>query len=296
MTREQEGYRAFVPGAQQRGAVGWDAWAEEYARLPQESAAYRFTKRLLYDIVDAELDGRGGLDVLDFNCGCGNDFPYFLDGGHRLVGCDGSAGMLEVAARRFPREVACGRITLYQGRAEDLAAGSFGDRRFDVIFCSTGGTAYLTADQLRRLHVVLRGLLAPAGRLVVTHLRPRCLSESLLQLARGRPRAALLRWRASLQVSIRSELYTMYLRGLGDLAAILDDVAPARRVVALNVVTPPFQTGIRLPEWLARRLAVVEKAAQGWRASLAVCDQIVWISDATGDVLPPALAPPGPAR
>ena len=50
-------------------SVGWDAWAEEYAQLPQLNPTYRFSKRLLYDVIEDELRRDKALDVLDFNCG-----------------------------------------------------------------------------------------------------------------------------------------------------------------------------------------------------------------------------------
>jgi SAM-dependent methyltransferase len=281
-------YRAFEEvAAAPYSPIGWDAWAEDYSRLPITNVAYGFTKRLLYDVLDAEMCDRTGLDVLDFNCGSGNDFRYFLDRGHRVVGCDGSAGMLAVAARDFAADVVSGRVTLFEGRAEALAAGSFGGRRFDVVFSGTGGTAYLPDEALRQLHRGFRPLLKPGGRLIVTHLRPRCLVESLYHLAHGRPRAALLRWRSVVEVSIRSEGHRMYLRGLRDLRPLLDDVAPAHRLVPLNIVTPAFQTGIHLPPRVLPFLRRIEQGLQRLGVGLAVCDQVVWIwrnsSQPTGD-------------
>ncbi len=66
-------------------SVGWDAWAEDYAQLPQNNPTYRFSKRLFYDVIDSEFGREKGLDVLDFNCGCGNDFEHLLYAGHRVV-------------------------------------------------------------------------------------------------------------------------------------------------------------------------------------------------------------------
>jgi SAM-dependent methyltransferase len=272
-------YQAFDPNlAPASIAIGWDAWAEEYSQLPGSNAAYRFSKRLLYQVVDEVVGGRQGLDVLDFNCGCGNDFAHFLDRGHRVVGCDGSAGMLRVAARNNRAAVEASAVSLFHGQAEHLSTESFGACRFDLILSATGGTAYLDDLHLRELHRTFVSLLKPGGSMVVTHLVPRCLSESLWHLAHARPRAALRRWRKRLSVTIKGKAMTMYLRSAIDLRRSLADIAPPDRLVPLNVVTPPFQTGVHLSVRVEELLFRSETLLQRFRPSLAVCDQIAWVA------------------
>jgi SAM-dependent methyltransferase len=272
-------YRSFdASGPHATAATGWDAWAEEYAELPLRNAAYRFSKRLLYQVVDAEIDGRHGLDILDFNCGCGNDFAHFLDAGHRVVGCDGSPGMLHVAARNHDAALRGGAVSLYVGRAEHLSSDSFGGRRFDLILSATGGTAYLDDAHLRDIHRVFLSLMKPGGVMVVTHLAPRCVIESLWHLVHARPRAAFKRWRTRVSVTVRGEVMTMYLRSASDLQRHLGGVAPAERVVPLNIVTPPFQAGLRRLDGLESLLYRSERWLQRFRPSLGVCDQLAWVA------------------
>lgn len=272
-------YRAFHSnGTSDTSAIGWDAWAEDYARLPRSNAAYRFSKRLLYQVLDSETGGRRGLDVLDFNCGCGNDFGHLLRADHRIVGCDGSVGMLRVAARNYRDALEAGAVSLFHGRAEHLSNESFGSRRFDLILSATGGTAYLDDEQLQELHRAFVSLLKPGGVMVVTHLLPRCLVESLWYLAHARPRGALRRWRKRLSVSIKGEVMTMYLRSVADLRRGLADIAPPDRVVPLNIVTPPFQTGVRLWPGLEGPMYRCEHFLQRFRPSLALSDQVAWVT------------------
>ena len=49
-------------------SVGWDAWAEEYAALPRLNSTYRFSKRLLYEVIEGELRRDNALEILEFNC------------------------------------------------------------------------------------------------------------------------------------------------------------------------------------------------------------------------------------
>ena len=71
---------------------------------------------------------------------------------------------------------------------------------------------------------------------------------------------------------------TMYLRSVSHLRRQLADVAPADRVVPLNVVTPPFQTGIRLRPGVEDLMYRGERLLQRFHPSLAVCDQVAWVA------------------
>ena len=72
----------------------------------------------------------------------------------------------------------------------------------------------------------------------------------------------------------------MYLRSARYLERILSDIAPPDRLVPLNVLTPPFQTGFQLPDRLTKVMNLAEHKLQRYRACLATCDQVVWITRA----------------
>src|ERR1044071_9253194 len=61
-------------------ATGWDAWAEDYARLGSSNPTYALGKELLHRRVDeVSAAPRGGVAwVLDFHCGAGDDLARFL--------------------------------------------------------------------------------------------------------------------------------------------------------------------------------------------------------------------------
>ncbi len=107
---------------------GWDEKASEYARLPETNGIYRLTKELLYRIIDEDImmdKDNSQVNVLDFNCGCGNDFPFFLEKGWYVTGCDGSSGMLNVAIEKYHNYLESGKINLYLGRSEEMIENSF---------------------------------------------------------------------------------------------------------------------------------------------------------------------------
>jgi SAM-dependent methyltransferase len=264
-------------------ASGWDAWAREYARLGKTNPGYALGKEILHALVDevAPPPASQASWVLDFNCGAGDDLERFLARGWNAVGCDGSAEMLRCAAERSARERSAGRMELWMGEAADTQACCFG-RQFDLVFSTTGGFAYLDDEAFVRVHRALAAMLRPGGLLVLAHLTPFCVAETLYYLGHGSPRQAVRRWRRELPIEIRGETMRMRLRSPSQLRRLLRDVVRIDAIVPLLVLTPPFQTGFvpRGPTLAALRK--VERAVARVTALAAVADQAVCIARARG--------------
>ena len=105
-------------------ASGWDAWAAEYAGLGNSNPTYALGKELLHELVDAVSPPPGNRPawVLDFHCGAGDDLTRLLARGWRVVGCDGSVGMLHAAAARCPADLSSGRLELWHDMARSVDA------------------------------------------------------------------------------------------------------------------------------------------------------------------------------
>jgi hypothetical protein len=259
---------------------GWDAWASEYAALGASNAVYALGKELLHARVDAVAPPPAAREAwaLDFHCGAGDDLARLLGRGWHVVGCDGSAGMLRAAAERCAPEVASGRLELWQGRAEALERDSFGGRRFALVFSTTGGFAYLDDEQFVRVHRVLAGMLDPGGIMVIAHLTPFCLAESVYHLLRLRPARAAQRWRGSVRVTIRGEPMLMRLRSPDRIRRLLGDVLRLEGQYPLLVCTPPFQSGFAPGPRVLAALRAIERAAGRASGLARVADQVVCVA------------------
>jgi SAM-dependent methyltransferase len=257
-------------------ATGWDAWAEEYAALGRSNPTYALGKELLHARVDEVAAPPLGREawVLDFHCGAGDDLARFLADGWHAIGCDGSPGMLRAAAARCAREESSGRLELWHGRAEELDQSSFEDRRFDLIFSTTGGFAYLDDDLFVGVHRLLAAMLVPGGVMVMAHLTRFCAAESLFHLLHLRPRRA----RGRVPVTVRGEHLLMRLRSPRHIRRLLAGVVHLERVTPLLWCTPPFQSGfVPGPRALAALRAIERRTAHAGALSL-LADQVVCVA------------------
>ena len=261
-------------------ASGWDAWAEEYATFGTSNPTYALGKELLHELVDevsAPPRNRTAW-VLDFHCGAGDDLARFLARGWQAVGCDGSAGMLRAAAARCLPDVSSERLELWHGRAEDLRPVSFEGRRFDLVFSTIGGFAYLDDDLFVRVHQVLASMLVPGGVMVMAHLTRFCAAESLFHLLHLRPRRAWERWRGRVPVTIRGEPMVMRLRSPRHIRRLLAGVVHLERLAPLLWCTPPFQSGFLPGPRALAALRAIERRTARIGALAALADQVVCVA------------------
>jgi hypothetical protein len=259
---------------------GWDGWAEEYATLGTSNPTYALGKELLHAQVNEIAAPPHGRDawVLDFHCGAGDDLARFLGVGWHAVGCDGSPGMLRAAAARCAPGVNRGHLELWQGRAEELAPDSFAGRRFDLVFSTTGGFAYLDDEQFVRVHRLLAAMLAPGGVMVLAHLAPFCPAESLYHVLHLRLGRAVQRWSGRVRVTVRGEPMLMRLRSPGHIRRLLQGVVRVERMTPLLWCTPPFQSGFVPGPRMLAVLRAIERRTAHMGALAAVADQVVCVA------------------
>lgn len=262
-------------------AHGWDAWAADYAALGAENPVYALGKAVLHSLVDEIVpppsEGRDAW-VLDFNCGAGDDLARFLARDWHAVGCDGSSGMLRATATRCARDLELGRLRLRQGRAEELDAGSFDGQRFDLVFSTTGGFAYLDDDAFTRVHRVLANMLAPGGVMVIAHLTPFCAAESLFHILSLSPRSAWKRWSGKVPIEVRGQPMQMRLRSPRRVRRLLAGVVQIERMAPLLICTPPFQSGFRPGLHTASLLSALEGLATRADSLAWIADQVVCVA------------------
>ena len=267
-------------GSPAPAARGWDEWADDYAALGTSSPTYALGKELLHAQVDAVApcpQDRAGW-VLDFHCGAGDDLARFLGRGWHAVGCDGSAGMLRAAAARCAAELRNGRLELWHGRAETLDHASFGGRRFDLVFSTTGGFAYLDDAEFVRIHQLLGAMLAPGGVMVIAHLTPFCVAESVYHLLHLRFGRAVQRWRGRVAIAVRGEPMVMRLRSAGHIRRLLAGVLHVEKLRPLLWCTPPFQSGFAPGPRILAALRAIERRTAGIAALARVADQAVCVA------------------
>ncbi|MEP6563018.1 MAG: class I SAM-dependent methyltransferase [Nakamurella sp.] len=137
----------------------WDVYVDRFAREYAEGADLEGEARF----VDVIAPRRAR--VLDAGCGTGRIAAALLRMGHRAIGADRDAGLVAIAADRYPGPVFLVADLLSLSPEIVVAAG--GPDTFDVVVLAGNVMVYLAPGTERQVLDVLRGLLVPGGRIVL---------------------------------------------------------------------------------------------------------------------------------
>jgi SAM-dependent methyltransferase len=136
----------------------WDFYVNRFAREFAEGADLEGEARF----VDVIAPRRAR--VLDAGCGTGRIAAALHRMGHLAIGADRDAGLIAIAAERYPGTAFLTSDLL--ALTSEILSGAGGPATFEVIVLAGNVLVYLAPGTERQVLEVLAGLLIPGGRLV----------------------------------------------------------------------------------------------------------------------------------
>jgi ubiquinone/menaquinone biosynthesis C-methylase UbiE len=218
----------------------------------QRSAVWRELERTLH----------AGDRVLEIGCGTGVDACFLAERAVKVVACDSSPAMIQVAARRV-REMGINSVDLRLLAAENLAEIQR-EAPFDGVFSNFG--ALNCVEDLQAVGEDFGRLLKPGGTALMCFLGPSCVWEVVWYLLKAKPGKAFRRWRSSritAELTPESRLQIRYY-GIRSLKRIFAPSFRLRLWRGVGLLVPPsyvevfakrFPAFLKLAEWADRPLA-----------------------------------------
>lgn len=188
-----------------------------------------------------------GASLIEIGCGSGADAVFFAGQGYRVTALDISPRMVESAVAMARRSGFEGRVTVLEGRLIDV--GPELSRRGQAPFAGAYANYSLAYEEsLNEIGAALYPLLRPGAPFVFTLPNRLCLTEMLIDLARGRTRGSLDRIRGSLPVEVRGERLRLRAYSPREVQRLLSGRFTLRRARGVPVFMPPpglFQPRVR---------------------------------------------------
>ena len=137
-------------------------------------------RKKVYQNLDFLINHDKKIDILELNCGTGEDAIAFTQKGHRVIATDISEKMIEVATTKHNLD------TLnFQVLDSRFLQENFIDKQFDVIFSNFGGLNCVNPTELENLFQSATKILKPNGRLIMVFMPKHCIWEQLYFFIKG---------------------------------------------------------------------------------------------------------------
>ena len=145
----------------------------------------------MLDYLEKHLPAKN-LNLLEINCGTGEDALWLAKKGHRVVCTDVSASMLEIVKAKVSNAKLEKKITIQQLDLTKIESWETTEK-YDIIFSNFAGLNCLNPTELQVTLAELSKLLKPNGQLILVFLGRFCAWETKYFLLKGTWKSAFRR-------------------------------------------------------------------------------------------------------
>jgi ubiquinone/menaquinone biosynthesis C-methylase UbiE len=153
----------------------FDLAAQVYDSEFTFSETGKLQRRHILRYLDNKILNRGKLDILEINCGTGEDAIRFYKSGHFVLASDISSGMIRVARSKLNSTDTFG-IEFRQMSFTDLNQ-PWMKGKYDLVFSNFGGLNCVNQEDLEKIFRDINGILKPGGRFIAVIMPRFCVWE-----------------------------------------------------------------------------------------------------------------------
>ncbi|MES2380187.1 MAG: class I SAM-dependent methyltransferase [Bacteroidota bacterium] len=159
----------------------FDVIADTYDKDFTKSIIGSLQRKKVWHYLTKYLPQKNNLQVLEINCGTGEDAVWLAQLGHHVTATDLSSQMITIAKNKA---IQTNNIQ-FEVNGFDTLITSYKQQQFDVVFSNFAGLNCINKDALTQLNKDLAALLKPNGQLIIVLLGKYCLLERLYFLFRS---------------------------------------------------------------------------------------------------------------
>ncbi len=234
MTADRARILDFPARPAHTAGAAFDRMAATYDRDFTDSLIGRAQREAVWRVLTKTFHRNDNL--LELNCGTGEDALFLATQGISVFACDASREMISTAERRIERIVPAPPIVfchLPTERIHELAPAT----RFDGIFSNFSGLNCI-AD-LAPIAQALSNLVKPGDPILLCLSTRICLIEIAYYLLRGQPKKALRRCRGRSESTLQGTKLTIFYPTLQQLRNSFAPHFRLRSHVGIGVAIPP---------------------------------------------------------
>jgi ubiquinone/menaquinone biosynthesis C-methylase UbiE len=176
-------------------AVPFDHIAPTYDAAFTNSIIGQLQRKRVWTYIESVMPQLKGFEMLELNCGTGEDAVLFGERGFNIVATDISAEMLKVTQKKAEQFSMQHRISSHYLDLESFNETLF-DKKFDLVFSNFGGLNCINPESFKKLLDSLPYILKPGGRFIGVIMPRFCAWETIFFLLRLQFKKAFRRFTA----------------------------------------------------------------------------------------------------
>lgn len=189
-------------------AALFDSAAKSYDETFVNTEIGKLQRIRVWNYLDSILPEQA-LNILELNCGTGEDAIWLAKKGHRVTATDVSEKMLDIAKIKIHQSGVSEIIQIKKADINKLNELQI-EKPFDLVLSNFGGLNCLNPNDLAKFASDLNNILTPSGRFISVVMPDLCLLESIYMIFKLRF-ADILRRKKAQKVSVNgSEVNTFY--------------------------------------------------------------------------------------
>jgi ubiquinone/menaquinone biosynthesis C-methylase UbiE len=161
--------------------VPFDHIASSYDSMFTRSAIGQLQRKRVWIYLEAIMPQLKGYEMLELNCGTGEDAILFGEKGFNIIATDISQEMLKVTFKKAEQFSMQNRISSHYLDLDSFDETLF-DKKFDLVFSNFGGLNCINPQSLQTLIKKLPSILNPGGRFVGVLMPKFCAWETFFFL------------------------------------------------------------------------------------------------------------------
>jgi len=143
----------------------FDKIAPVYDELFTSTAIGKIQRNIICKYLDESLPANQQINILELNCGTGEDAVYFAKKGLDVVATDVSDEMLKITEEKINKLGLNKYIKTKKLDLTNLSDFNF-EQKFELVFSNFGGLNCVDKESLKKLSVVLSSILNNRGRII----------------------------------------------------------------------------------------------------------------------------------
>lgn len=150
-------------------------------------------RNVVWNYLEESLPKTGELNILELNCGTGEDALWFAKRGQKVLATDISEKMLEITQEKIIKAGLLSQIQTLQIDINKIDKVPI-QEKFDLVFSNFGGMNCISFNEMGNLPSEIKKLLNPDGRLVMVIMPGFCFWETIYFLLKFDFRKAFRRF------------------------------------------------------------------------------------------------------